>query len=149
VHFYAWKKGLKTGMYYLRTKAATDAIKFTVDAKALREEADGKNDVDEETAVDARSPPLQSGDGKKLPATPQRVKKAREAALSPNRKKAMTATTAMLGGEQVKVDMTAGAGDDIGPKDIDAWRKNRQKMKDREAMICSLENKDECMSCGS
>ena len=35
MHFYAWKKGLKTGMYYLRTKAATDAIKFTVDKKAL------------------------------------------------------------------------------------------------------------------
>lgn len=30
MHFYGWKKGLKTGMYYLRTKAATDAIKFTV-----------------------------------------------------------------------------------------------------------------------
>ena len=35
MHFYAWKKGLKTGMYYLRTKAATDAIKFTVDKAAL------------------------------------------------------------------------------------------------------------------
>jgi len=34
-HFYAWKKGLKTGMYYLRTKAAADAIKFTVDQSAL------------------------------------------------------------------------------------------------------------------
>jgi ribonucleoside-diphosphate reductase alpha chain len=31
MHFYAWKKGLKTGMYYLRSKAATDAIKFTLD----------------------------------------------------------------------------------------------------------------------
>jgi ribonucleoside-diphosphate reductase alpha chain len=31
MHFYAWKRGLKTGMYYLRTKAAADAIKFTVD----------------------------------------------------------------------------------------------------------------------
>jgi ribonucleoside-diphosphate reductase alpha chain len=30
MHFHAWKKGLKTGMYYLRTKAAVDAIKFTV-----------------------------------------------------------------------------------------------------------------------
>ena len=37
MHFYGWKKGLKTGMYYLRTKAATDAIKFTVD-KAVTEE---------------------------------------------------------------------------------------------------------------
>ena len=31
MHFYAWKKGLKTGMYYLRTKAAADAIKFSVE----------------------------------------------------------------------------------------------------------------------
>jgi ribonucleoside-diphosphate reductase alpha chain len=30
MHFYAWKRGLKTGMYYLRTKAAADAVKFTV-----------------------------------------------------------------------------------------------------------------------
>jgi ribonucleoside-diphosphate reductase alpha subunit len=36
MHFYGWKKGLKTGMYYLRTKAATDAIKFTVDQQALK-----------------------------------------------------------------------------------------------------------------
>jgi ribonucleoside-diphosphate reductase alpha chain len=35
MHFYAWEKGLKTGMYYLRTKAATDAIKFTVDKSQL------------------------------------------------------------------------------------------------------------------
>ncbi|CAN5441064.1 ribonucleoside-diphosphate reductase subunit alpha [soil metagenome] len=34
MHFYGWKAGLKTGMYYLRTKAAADAIKFTVDAVA-------------------------------------------------------------------------------------------------------------------
>lgn len=31
MHFYAWQKGLKTGMYYLRSKAATDPIKFTVE----------------------------------------------------------------------------------------------------------------------
>lgn len=33
MHFYGWKRGLKTGMYYLRTKAAVDAIKFTLEAK--------------------------------------------------------------------------------------------------------------------
>lgn len=38
-HFYSWKKGLKTGMYYLRTKAAADAIKFTVDQNALQQPA--------------------------------------------------------------------------------------------------------------
>jgi ribonucleoside-diphosphate reductase subunit M1 len=36
LHFYAWKKGLKTGMYYLRTRAAADAIKFTVDQVRTR-----------------------------------------------------------------------------------------------------------------
>ena len=35
MHFYAWKKGLKTGMYYLRSKAATSAIQFTVDKSNL------------------------------------------------------------------------------------------------------------------
>jgi len=34
MHFYAWKKGLKTGMYYLRTQAASQAVKFTVENQA-------------------------------------------------------------------------------------------------------------------
>ncbi|HQV99911.1 MAG TPA: ribonucleoside-diphosphate reductase subunit alpha, partial [Bacteroidia bacterium] len=37
MHFYAWKKGLKTGMYYLRTKSAADAVKFTVDQSYLKQ----------------------------------------------------------------------------------------------------------------
>jgi ribonucleoside-diphosphate reductase alpha subunit len=37
MHFYAWKKGLKTGMYYLRSTAAADAIKFTLDKSAIKE----------------------------------------------------------------------------------------------------------------
>merc|ERR1712071_592316 len=36
MHFYGWSLGLKTGMYYLRTKAAVDAIKFTVDVDKMR-----------------------------------------------------------------------------------------------------------------
>lgn len=47
MHFYGWKAGLKTGMYYLRTKAAADAIKFTVEAEAKTEvpEVLGNEDV--------------------------------------------------------------------------------------------------------
>jgi ribonucleoside-diphosphate reductase alpha subunit len=37
MHFYAWKKGLKTGMYYLRTQAAAQAIKFSVQSQAVKE----------------------------------------------------------------------------------------------------------------
>ncbi|XP_028404847.1 ribonucleoside-diphosphate reductase large subunit-like [Dendronephthya gigantea] len=36
MHFYGWKKGLKTGMYYLRSKPAAQAIQFTVDQEALK-----------------------------------------------------------------------------------------------------------------
>ena len=36
MHFYAWKRGLKTGLYYLRTRPAADPIKFTVDKTKLK-----------------------------------------------------------------------------------------------------------------
>ena len=39
MHFYGWEKGLKTGMYYLRSRPATNAIKFTVDVEALIKES--------------------------------------------------------------------------------------------------------------
>ena len=42
MHFHAWKSGLKTGMYYLRTKAAADAIKFTIDKKYKTAKDNGK-----------------------------------------------------------------------------------------------------------
>merc|ERR1719336_845154 len=42
MHFYGWKKGLKTGMYYLWSKAAADAIKFTVNQAALDKDAQAK-----------------------------------------------------------------------------------------------------------
>jgi len=90
MHFYAWKKGLKTGMYYLRTKAAADAIKFTVDQKALR---DDKKKVEDEA---------KENEAKPVAGTPQ---------------------------------------------DVEAWRKKREQQ--RKDMVCSLDNKDECVSCGS
>jgi ribonucleoside-diphosphate reductase alpha chain len=37
MHFYGWKKGLKTGMYYLRTQAATQAVQFTVEKQSASE----------------------------------------------------------------------------------------------------------------
>ncbi|MEM9260984.1 MAG: ribonucleoside-diphosphate reductase subunit alpha, partial [Bacteroidota bacterium] len=45
MHFYAWSKGLKTGMYYLRTKAARDAIQFTVDKTLTKQGDEGDGQV--------------------------------------------------------------------------------------------------------
>jgi ribonucleotide reductase alpha subunit len=42
MHFYAWKKGLKTGCYYLRTKAPVAAQKFTIDPRMMVESAEDK-----------------------------------------------------------------------------------------------------------
>jgi ribonucleoside-diphosphate reductase alpha chain len=50
MHFYGWERGLKTGMYYLRTKAATDAIKFTVD-KAIVEQPSAQTIEEQQAAI--------------------------------------------------------------------------------------------------
>jgi ribonucleoside-diphosphate reductase alpha chain len=62
MHFYAWKSGLKTGMYYLRTKSAVDAIKFTLnndkkteplaEKEAVALEVAAPNETGEMTAED-------------------------------------------------------------------------------------------------
>jgi ribonucleoside-diphosphate reductase alpha chain len=51
MHFYAWKSGLKTGMYYLRTKSAVDAIKFTVKKKLEEKKITESNKIKENTPI--------------------------------------------------------------------------------------------------
>merc|ERR1719433_834095 len=92
MHFYGWKLGLKTGMYYLRTKAAAAAIQFTVDKTKAAATATDKNGA------------ASNGDA---PAESVEIKGAKN-----------------------------GASGDAG----------LQNMAD---MLCSLQNKDECISCGS
>ncbi|MGA0317719.1 MAG: ribonucleoside-diphosphate reductase subunit alpha [Flavobacteriaceae bacterium] len=53
MHFYGWKSGLKTGMYYLRTKSAVDAIKFTLDNKAKAETPQLENKVEVQSVAAA------------------------------------------------------------------------------------------------
>jgi len=86
MHFYGWKLGLKTGMYYLRTKAAAAAIQFTVD-----------------------------------------------------KTKAASAAKAGEGGEGQEEAAAGEAGQ----------KEEAQGLQNMAAMQCSLQNKDECLSCGS
>ncbi|KAF4520609.1 hypothetical protein B566_EDAN006020 [Ephemera danica] len=85
MHFFAWKQGLKTGMYYLRTKPAASAIQFTVD----------KSKVKRSVATETNGTTNGVGNGK--------PEKAEE-------------------------------------------EKDNYNM---QAMVCSLQNKDECLMCGS
>ena len=54
MHFFGWRLGLKTGMYYLRTKAAADAIQFTLEQKAKDETVNGlANRAEDVNSMDA------------------------------------------------------------------------------------------------
>jgi len=48
MHMYSWKKGLKTGCYYLRTQAGADAVKFNVDVDILKQVKNKKKEIEEE-----------------------------------------------------------------------------------------------------
>ncbi len=67
MHFYAWKSGLKTGMYYLRTKSAVDAIKFTLNNKV-------KENPETETVEATVTPAKQEGAVPVEPLSPQELK---------------------------------------------------------------------------
>lgn len=56
MHFYGWEKGLKTGMYYLRTKAATDAIKFTIDKRVVEEPTQTEEEIQAQIACSLENP---------------------------------------------------------------------------------------------
>ena len=122
MHFYAWKKGLKTGMYYLRTRPAADAIQFTVDQTQLA--ATRKAQADEETKVTV---------GEAKTATPT-VKDAVVAPL-PQGKKAVGGAAAFR-----EVDATQGMA--LGKL---ARQKSAELMKQKQEEADSKE----CLNCGS
>ncbi len=85
MHFYAWKSGLKTGMYYLRTKAAVDAIKFTLDNTKKKEvpvsiaaEAEvmaaAAPDPKVAEAMQVQTTPVQQEETDVTPMTPEEMK---------------------------------------------------------------------------
>ena len=90
MHFYAWKSGLKTGMYYLRTKAAVDAIKFTLDNSKKKEEPVA---VEQNAAAAAQELKVQTTPIKEKDAQASAVQMQAEEAepMSPEEMKALIA----------------------------------------------------------
>jgi ribonucleoside-diphosphate reductase alpha chain len=80
MHFYGWKKGLKTGCYYLRTKAPVAAQKFTVDPRLLAAVAGGSTPANQEDADEDASDDETSDDEK--PVKPQETRKEKLERLS-------------------------------------------------------------------
>ena len=82
MHFYSWKAGLKTGMYYLRTKAATDAIKFTVDkAKLAQPATNGTPVLSNDEVVDRSTRSVRELEGQKGESV-RELETVREAVMS-------------------------------------------------------------------
>ncbi|KAJ7753333.1 ribonucleotide reductase alpha subunit [Mycena maculata] len=168
MHFYGWKRGLKTGMYYLRTKPAAQAIQFTVDqsilndakvqnanAKATKTAANG-TDVPAAVPVlnsSLPSPALSpsSSSREASPATPPTPVSGREPAVTIKQEPASPVSLA---------SSPAPAAADVGETDAmlvkmaaedPDFAAALQKLKDRELeeakMYCALENKEECVMC--
>jgi ribonucleotide reductase alpha subunit len=105
MHFYGWKKGLKTGMYYLRTKAAVDAIKFTVDRQALERASSN---------MSGNSDRRQSG------------------TFSPQR------------------NLHSSGGSSTNTPIKEHQQQQQESNEEKQAMlICSLDNREDCLMCGS
>lgn len=98
IHFYGWKMGLKTGMYYLRTKPAANAIQFTVDKQRLSEN------------IKANGSPTKNG-------SPVEIKTEKN-----------------------------GVKEENGENGNGSYAERERRMAE---MTCSLENKDDCLMCGS
>ena len=85
MHFYAWKSGLKTGMYYLRTKSAVDAIKFTL-------KTESKEQPQAEKVAVAAAQVMEAQASSKTQSQPETVQVSTEGtSLTPEELKALIA----------------------------------------------------------
>ena len=127
MHFYAWKKGLKTGLYYLRTRPAADPIKFTVDKTKLKQPNTAKpfDNKENQKQVLKTNAPLTNG-------TPLTEIKAE--------KKTLVETTAVIN-KQLAEPVAA----EVNEKDLT----NNDDLLEQLKMACSLANKEACTMCSS
>jgi len=114
------KKGLKTGMYYLRTKAAADAIKFTVDQQLLREEQKEIKVFEKRIGVSSK-------------VKEEMKKTSRKESSNFSDSDQSDSENGVLRGRQ--------------NSETDKQENLTKQIED--AIICSLKNKDECLSCSS
>lgn len=143
MHFYGWKKGLKTGMYYLRTMAAAAPIQFTVDkdALAVADTAVAKRRV---TRKYAPQQPVES-----IPASPEMpTKKESEIVDSSDEEVAPPTTSTAVTPVKLASGLPNGT-----PVDHDAVKagmnEEEQNIYDEKVLACSIDNPDSCVMCGS
>ena len=159
MHFYGWKKGLKTGMYYLRTRPAASAIQFTVDQSLLKEvkqqntdaakakaqangipTASSSSSSSSSTAV-APSTPIKPVVIKQEPVTPSLATPSAPAVSSSS--SSVETPTDLLASLDEKTRKAAEADPDFAA----ALQRQRDRELEDAKLQCSLENKDACLMC--
>lgn len=145
MHFYGWKKGLKTGMYYLRTRPAAQAIQFTVDASYLKsakkaqEEAKApKKPQPVSNSVPNVPPPSLARDSTLTPITP---------GLSTTISSPTSAVTTTSEATVSTTDDATSSGKEADPEFAEALKRQKEKELEREKLMCSVENKEACVMC--
>ena len=140
MHFYGWKKGLKTGMYYLRTRPAAQAIQFTIDQSVL-------NQV-KKTAADNAPPIVSKSNVIPIPAaSPSPL----QAPLTPSSQlSASVATTSApptnaLASLSLDEKLKKAAEED--PEYAAALLRQQERELADAKLQCSLENKEACLMC--
>ena len=142
MHFYGWKKGLKTGSYYLRTRPAASAIQFTVSneeiaaAKATKKAVSAQKAAAHTAASSAAQPPAQTS----APATDDR------------KYESVVQGVGRLGVDGTVTQDGPGSDRPENPADDEGFKaaQERQRRRQEEAdarLACSLENKDACLMC--
>ncbi len=134
MHFYGWKRGLKTGSYYLRTKPSAQAIQFTIDASTLKQ-------AKTNAAVAKAS----------LPASAATSAPSTETLIAPMRKVAISTTATAPVPDAVVAASTARRDDSPGPSEEEeiSYEEAKRRAEERAeaALQCSIDNKDACVMC--
>ncbi|KAJ3729268.1 ribonucleotide reductase alpha subunit [Lentinula raphanica] len=150
MHFYGWKKGLKTGMYYLRTKPAAQAIQFTVDAAVLK---------------DAKMHQAKAAAEKKANTITSKPAAVPLGSTFASSSTSGTSTPVSLSSTSLSSSPVTPASDDISslnalslddtqkkaaeadPEFAAALLRQKEREYEEAKLLCSIENKEACLMC--
>jgi ribonucleoside-diphosphate reductase subunit M1 len=150
MHFYGWKKGLKTGMYYLRTRPAAQAIQFTVDQSLL---ADTKKVPKNASVkeVGRADKPIQNNATSASMADRSRVAPDLSSSSSITSSTPSSPSTAAESAEQrlasLSLDEKTMKAAEADPEFAAALQRQRDREGEEAKLMCSLENKESCVMC--
>lgn len=163
MHFYGWKKGLKTGMYYLRTRPAAQAQQFTVDQSLLKQAKEQqKSAASAKKAAAAAARPVGGATIPTPAATPvipasatpvsapieaAPVASSSSSSATPAPASAASAEALTSGLDALSLDEKTRAAAEADPEFAAALERKALRELEEAKMLCSIENKEACLMC--